>query len=883
MCELHFKPQYLRTTTKYTDPRTGRITEAPMGATRLTPDAVPTIFPNAPSYLSNYAPVREGPDQKKKRLEASHLEEAIRQSIALHEEEEHRNKLSSYEDLVSRLQGLGLSTYWATVKAENAVLFVHISGEDPPVVERSVIVSRNMEITAFWKKVKVPAKDLLIPATLDDLRSLHTILDRMSSFKAPDVCDKEEKVKATFSLLFSLLDDLKSGDLLPQEKTEALDFIKEQLDLLHRKDHSLRYSAELLIFSSILHTISPHAYRFIRGAGKIALPHPSTLMRICSQYNVNPANEQNDEGFLRYVKKRSSLLKPHEKIVTIMMDEIHIQPYFEYKGGSVTGAASNSSEAAKTAHVFMIQSLLSAHKDVAHILPVANIEAVQLHAALTKTILELENAGLTVIAVITDNNSINRKVMSLFSETRTVDIVYPHPVDKARPLFYVVDPVHLLKCIRNNWLNQKNPGTCIFYPETFSTSSLVRVNGASFKAIRDLHASEQHSVTKFGYGLSYKALHPSNIERQNVKLVLKVFSSFVVEALKMRGDELNLNYAEGTAHFIDLILKWWHVVNVKSPSKGRRLRDPLQDPVRSLTGKQIEFLNNFLDWLDTWRDIKMDTGALSTETHSALRLTCYALVELCRYCLEELNFDYVLLGKFQTDSLEERFGQYRRLSGTNYHISIQQVFESEKKLRLQDSLVFPDMQELQKPCVVPLDGAQLTEEYSIKISDRDITNKGSILPVITYIAGFCAHAALRKLPCEYCAKNITTQDQEIQLESNQFIENLSRGALKFPKPAVVNAVLHAHIVLEQLTKKENATRFHATPNQRGLLVAVTRHFCENEDFDVCFNGHHPDIVLNNILVAAANTLLNNYVSMKTDVLKSTKAQAQQRKVQKFRK
>ncbi|KAH6922058.1 hypothetical protein HPB50_008524 [Hyalomma asiaticum] len=214
----------------------------------------------------------------------------------------------------------------------------------------------------------------------------------------------------------------------------------------------------------------------------------------------------------------------------------------------------------------------------------------------------------------------------------------------------------------------------------------------------------------------------------------------------MRGDKLNLNYAEGTAHFINLILKWWHVVNVKSPSKGRRLRDPLQDPVRSLTGKQIVFLNNFLDWLDTWRDIKMDTGALSTETHSALRLTCYALVELCRYCLEELNFDYVLLGKFQTDSLEERFGQYRRLSGTNYHISIQQVFESEKKLRLQDSLVFPDMQELQKPCVVPLDGAQLTEEYSIKISDRDITNKGSILPVITYIAGFCANAALRKLP-----------------------------------------------------------------------------------------------------------------------------------------
>lgn len=234
----------------------------------------------------------------------------------------------------------------------------------------------------------------------------------------------------------------------------------------------------------------------------------------------------------------------------------------------------------------------------------------------------------------------------------------------------------------------------------------------------------------------------------------------MIEALKMRGDELYLNYAEGTAHFIDLILKWWHVVNVKSPSKGRRLRDTLQDPVRSLTGKLIEFLN-FFDWLETWRDIKMDTGALSTETHSALRLACYALVELCRYSLEELNFNYMLLGKFQTGSLEERFGQYRRLPGTKYDISIQQVFKSEKKLRIQDSLVFPGMEELQKPSAVPLDGARLTEEYSIKISDHDITNNGSILPVITYIAGFSAHAALRKLPCVHCAKNITSQDREI--------------------------------------------------------------------------------------------------------------------------
>ncbi|KAH9360024.1 hypothetical protein HPB48_009579 [Haemaphysalis longicornis] len=127
----------------------------------------------------------------------------------------------------------------------------------------------------------------------------------------------------------------------------------------------------------------------------------------------------------------------------------------------------------------------------------------------------------------------------------------------------------------------------------------------------------------------------------------------------------------------------------------------------------------------------MDTGTLTTETHAALRLTCDSLVELCRYYLEELNFDTVLLGKFQTDSLKERFAQYSRLSGRNYHIPIQQAFEPEKKQRLQDSLVLPDMQEIQKPCATTFDGAQLTQECGIKISDYYTKNEEASLAVIT--------------------------------------------------------------------------------------------------------------------------------------------------------
>ena len=45
--------------------------------------------------------------------------------------------------------------------------------------------------------------------------------------------------------------------------------------------------------------------------------------------------------------------------------------------------------------------------------------------------------------------------MSLFSSPPKKSIVYPNPSDNSRPLFFILGSVHILKCIRNNWQNQK--------------------------------------------------------------------------------------------------------------------------------------------------------------------------------------------------------------------------------------------------------------------------------------------------------------------------------------------------------------------------------------------------------------------------------------------
>lgn len=98
---------------------------------------------------------------------------------------------------------------------------------------------------------------------------------------------------------------------------------------------------------------------------------------------------------------------------------------------------------------------------------------------------------------------------------------------------------------------------------------------------------------------------------------------------------------------------------------------------------KVAFLNGFITWLDVWEFYGHDTGVLTQDTLSALRLSAQSLLALAKYCISELHFKYVLLGKVQTDPLESRFGQYRQMAGGQYHISVRQLCETEGRIRLK--------------------------------------------------------------------------------------------------------------------------------------------------------------------------------------------------------
>ena len=114
--------------------------------------------------------------------------------------------------------------------------------------------------------------------------------------------------------------------------------------------------------------------------------------------------------FCNILHKKSKTLLSRDKTVSLLIDETQLKPFFDHKDGT----AFKSSEAANSEFLFMISSVFSSFKDVAHALPTHNMSADILYDLILKIVKRLEGIGFTVTAVIADNNSFNRKAMSLF-------------------------------------------------------------------------------------------------------------------------------------------------------------------------------------------------------------------------------------------------------------------------------------------------------------------------------------------------------------------------------------------------------------------------------------------------------------------------------------
>ena len=153
-----------------------------------------------------------------------------------------------------------------------------------------------------------------------------------------------------------------------------------------------------------------------------------------------------------------------------------------------------------------------------------------------------------------------------------------HPLDPTRVWFLLFDPVHLLKCIRNNWITEKT-----------RTLSIDGATFGCFDDVRELYISERANALKTA-SLTHSAVFPSKLQLQNVQHVLRVFNEKVVAGLRLKGKH-------ETADFIDQVLVWWKIQNVSAKGQDIRMRDPSR-------AVQTPSSNNLQYYLDLFTNAK---------------------------------------------------------------------------------------------------------------------------------------------------------------------------------------------------------------------------------------------------------------------------------------
>ena len=204
----------------------------------------------------------------------------------------------------------------------------------------------------------------------------------------------------------------------------------------------------------------------------------------------------------------------------------------------------------------------------------------------------------------------------------------------------------------------------------------------------------------------------------------------------------------------------------------------------------------FADWLQEWQNQKLSNFqkfTLSAQTSAALIHTT-----LCQAALiEDLfadGYEYVLTAKFQGDTLEKRYWQYRQLSGGRFLVSMKDVSRSENILKIK-SLVkegFNIDQSLKVDNVENEAVQQFLKDVELVIPDPDsIQLHPNTKEVSDNVAGYIARKS-KKLLLNCCGEDIKS-DKEPQAT---YISILSRGGLITPSEPLSNAVSRAFGLLD---------------------------------------------------------------------------------------
>ena len=714
-----------------------------------------------------------------------------------------------HEELLSR------STSYGNIIFENDSVFILKINSTSLSLEYIIQISSDFTLSTrkHSTKVAIPRNYLGFQKKLSSWSQLESIIQFVKNSSVSFLQELQQ---------FS--DNIRQCNLQDVDQN-ALEILLELLELSGVDPNGRRYSAKLTLTSLNLYLRNKNCYKLLRSI--LPFPHSKSLT-----FNLGPfhqtASEDESQRTCRLVFQDSI-----RKECGVILDEVHVAPSIHNHGDHIVGYSEDvPDKLARTVLAIMVKPLFSKKRAfVLRLIPIYSLKADYLQELLKQALDIIHKSGVKSVFLMTDNHTTNSK---LHSDLR---IAYPspdptysnfaitHPVDSNSLLYLLFDPVHLLKCIRNKWINSKSQ-QLYFTPPNESSASI-----ASWSDIIDLYKKEQNNSIK-RTTLTYSAVNPSPFDHQKVSLVTTVFNDKTLAAL-IEDNKTS------TASFVFHILKLWKILNNRSLHAHVHLNDPDRAPITHKS--QLEYLVKLSESFKSSQAERRRDGKLTKQTFTALTQTLDGIVSMASTMLKMPSIKYILLGHFQSDCIEGEFGCYRQMFGGLYHISFEQVLIAAKCRRLQlfsqiDSPPenLPEAHSAKSCCTDPLTEKELSsiDDAPFKVYSLSDTKRSSLFYVAGYIAKKEGHTS-----------NPNSAD-DFDFEDKEFFNNLNRGLLTIPSRDLFHFTLSSYVFFK--------TEFFTCSNRLKKCLTIIH----DHSFNFCN--------VSSICSRLANTFFSGYVTKVND-------------------
>lgn len=418
----------------------------------------------------------------------------------------------------------------------------------------------------------------------------------------------------------------------------------------------IKWSADDISSAIALRSLSGKTYKYLREVKQLPLPCESTLRNWATSFDTKPGVLKD---VLKIMQSKGEDLSTADKITVLTFDEIYISNILdlERREQKIYGPH-------KTCQFVMARGLFSKWKQPIYY---------QYSQAMTKDILmniitALHKIYYTVVAVTSDLGPTNialwnelnigvrlsKSQQGMNEESSEKKYFFEHPADKSLTIFVFADVPHLIKLLRNNFIDY---------------GFLVGGKMLNKRILEELVALNSKDL-KIAFNLSEKHLDAKGHQRQTVKLAAQVFSrrnALAIEYCGKKGFFSQNSYWQELSDVFLLINDWFDVLNSQSKfgsHSGSRAYGVELEHQNEVLGKMSQFISN------------MRVGKKSTllPFQKGILLTNASLKKLLLYIKEKYSSDlfipeYIITRRLCQDVLENFFSYLRAMGAANDHPS----------------------------------------------------------------------------------------------------------------------------------------------------------------------------------------------------------------------